>query len=244
RLLACAPEAREPLRRLQLLISSGAPLQPKERSAIRADLCARFYEYYASTEGGGVTLCTPEDFDRHLTSVGRAIHGVEVGIVDASDGPVAVGDVGRLRYRGPGVADAFFNDPEQTQLHFRDGWFYPGDLAQQDAQGYLYLRGRSNDTVIRGGVNIYPSEVEATLMQLPRLLDCSVFGIADADLGERLACAWVGEPGLTQGELETHCRNLLTRYKLPSVWLRLDELPRNSAGKVLKSRLMEMVESP
>ncbi|MEO8545515.1 MAG: class I adenylate-forming enzyme family protein, partial [Burkholderiaceae bacterium] len=236
RLLACPPAVRASFARLQTLISSGAPLQPNERSAIRADLCPRFYEYYASTEGGGVTLCTPEDFDRHLTSVGRAIYGVEVGIVDASDAPVGRGLVGHLRYRGPGVADAFFNDPEQTRQHFRDGWFYPGDLAQQDAQGYLYLRGRSNDTVIRGGVNIYPSEVEATLMQLPRLLDCSVFGIADADLGERLACAWVGESELTLRELETHCRNLLTRYKVPSVWLRLDELPRNSAGKVLKSR--------
>ena len=244
RLLACTPEARAPLQRLAQLISSGAPLQPRERSAIRKDLCARFYEYYASTEGGGVTLCTPEDFDRHLTSVGRAIYGVEVGIVNESDEALAHGEVGRLRYRGPGVADAFFNDAEQTQQHFRDGWFYPGDLAQQDAQGYLYLRGRSNDTVIRGGVNIYPSEIETTLMQLPELQDCSVFGIADADLGERLACAWVGTSDLTVSELEAHCRTALARYKVPNVWLRMDELPRNSAGKVLKVRLREIAERP
>lgn len=243
RLLTSPPEIRAAFGRLQLLISSGAPLQPRERSAIRGDLCARFYEYYASTEGGGVTLCTPEDFDRHLTSVGRAIYGVEVGIVDASDAAVETGVVGHLRYRGPGVADAFFNDAAQSQHHFRDGWFYPGDLAELDRQGYLYLRGRSNDTVIRGGVNVHPSEVEATLLQLPKLHDCSVFGIADADLGERLACAWVGDADLTSLELETHCRTALARYKIPSVWLRLDELPRNSAGKVLKVRLKELVEN-
>lgn len=243
RLLASPQQTRAAFNRLQLLISSGAPLQPRERGEIRSDLCARFFEYYASTEGGGVTLCTPEDFDHLLTSVGRAIHGVEVGIVDAAGTPVATGDVGHLRYRGPGVADAFFNDAEQTQQHFRDGWFYPGDLAQQDAQGYLYLRGRSNDTVIRGGVNIYPSEIEATLLQLPKLLDCSVFGVDDHDLGERLVCAWVGKSDLTEIELATHCRTALARYKIPSIWLRLDELPRNSAGKVLKVRLKEIAVS-
>jgi len=239
RLLACPPKTREPFQRLQLLISSGAPLQPHERRAIRSELCDRFYEYYASTEGGGVSLCTPEDFDAHLTSVGRPIYGVDVGIVDELDRPVKAGQVGLLRYRGPGVADAFFNDAEQTQQHFREGWFYPGDLAEQDAHGYLFLRGRSKDMVIRGGINIYPNEIEDTLMRLPKLRECCVFGISDPDLGERLACAWVGEADLTSAELELYCRAGLAPYKIPSVWLRLDELPRNSAGKVVKDRLKE-----
>lgn len=242
RLLACPAQTRASFQPLRLLISSGAPLQPSERGAIRSELCARFYEYYASTEGGGISLCTPADFDRHLTSVGRAIYGVEVGIVDAADVPVETGQVGRLRYRGPGVADAFVNDAEQTQRHFRDGWFYPGDLAEQDGQGYIFLRGRSNDTLIRGGINIYPSEIEDTLMQLPKLRECCVFGIADGDLGERLACAWAGADDLTSEELELFCRTALAPYKIPGVWLRLAELPRNSAGKVVKDRLKELAD--
>ncbi len=243
RLLACPPETRAPFKRLQLLLSSGAPLQSNERQAIRDTLCDRFHEYYASTEGGGVSLCTPEDFDVHLTSVGRPIYGVEVGIVDDLDQPVEAGHVGRLRYRGPGVADKFFNDAEQTQQHFRDGWFYPGDLAEQDVHGYIFLRGRSKDVVIRGGINIYPNEIEDTLMQLPKLRECCVFGIPDPELGERLACAWVGEADLTNAELESHCRSKLAPYKAPRIWFRLDELPRNSAGKVVKERLQELRKS-
>ena len=237
RLLACASEVREPLRRLQLLVSSGSPLQANERQAIRDRLCERLHEYYASTEGGGISLCTPRDVETHPTSVGRAIYGVDVGIVDELHRPLGPRQVGLLRYRGPGVAEAFFNDPEQSRLHFRDGWFYPGDLAEQDAQGYIYLRGRAKDTIIRGGINIYPSEIEDTLLQLPKLRECCVLGIPDTDLGELLACAWVGKDDLTSAQLEAHCRTALASYKLPSVWLRLSELPRNSAGKVVKDRL-------
>ncbi len=244
RLLASPPETRAPFQRLRLLVSSGSPLQPNERQAIRETLCDRLHEYYASTEGGGISLCTPEDFDQRLTSVGRPIYGVEVGIVDDQHQPLGAGQVGRLRYRGPGVADEFFNDAEQTQQHFRSGWFYPGDLAEQDVRGYIYLRGRSKDVVNRGGINIYPNEIEDTLMQLPNLRECCVFGTPDADLGEAPACAWVGEADLTSAELESFCRARLAPYKTPCSWFRLDELPRNSAGKVVKDRLRELCGLP
>lgn len=239
RLLASAPETRAAFKPLELLLSSGAPLHANERQAIRAQLCDRLHEYYASTEGGGVSLCTPRDFDLHLTSVGRPIYGVDVDIVDAHDQPLAPGQVGQLRYRGPGVADGFFNDPEQTREHFREGWFYPGDLAERDAHGYLFLRGRSKDMVIRGGINIYPNEVEAVLMELPGLTECCVFGVPDPDLGERLACAWVGDANLSSAALEAHCKGRLAPYKTPQLWYRLDALPRNSAGKVRKDLLSE-----
>lgn len=141
RLLAMPAEQLSAFKALRLLLSSGAPLQPNERRAIRENICAQFYEYYASTEGGGISLCTPADFDILLTSVGRPIYGVDVGIFDEDDAVLAPGHVGRLRYRGPGVADAFFSEAEQTREHFRGGWFYPGDLAEQDAGGYIFLRG-------------------------------------------------------------------------------------------------------
>ncbi len=241
RLLASPQETRAPFRKLRQLISSGAPLQANERQAIRENLCARLYEYYASTEGGGISLCTPEDYEQRLTSVGRPIYGVEVRVVDEQDEPVEAGQVGHLRYRGPGVADAFLDDPEQTRQHFRSGWFYPGDLAEQDVQGYVYLRGRSKDVVNRGGVKIYPNEIEDTLMELPHLRECAVFGIPDPELGESLACTWVGDADLTSTELESHCRARLAGYKTPRSWLRLAELPRNSAGKVVKNRLRELI---
>ncbi len=237
RLLASPQELRNRFRKLRLLLSSGAPLQANERVAIRNQLCAQFHEYYASTEGGGVSLCTPEDFDLLLTSVGRPIYGVDVSIVDAHDTVLAPGHVGQLRYRGPGVAEGFFNDAEQTRQHFRDGWFYPGDLAEQNADGYLFLRGRSKDVVNRAGVNIYPNEIEDTLMQIAGLRECAVFGLPDPELGECVACAWVGEPGLTRMQLVSHCQARLAPYKLPGAWLELETLPRNSAGKVVLDAL-------
>ena len=237
RLLDSPVETRQSFQQLKLLISSGAPLQPNERTAIRLNLCHGLHEYYASTEGGGISLCTPEDYDKHLTSVGRPVYAVEVEVVNDEDQPLKAGQVGHLRYRGPGVADEFFNDVEQTQEHFRSGWFYPGDLAEKDVQGYIYLRGRSKDVVNRGGIKIYPNEIEDTLMQLPKLRECCVIGRPDPMLGESLACAWVGDAAMDQTELASYCSTHLAPYKMPSSWLRLDELPRNSAGKVVKDKL-------
>ena len=97
--------------------------------------------------------------------------------------------VGILRYHGPAVADSFYQDPDQTAVHFRNGWFYPGDLAEIDLDGYVFLRGRSNDMIIGGGINIYPNEVEDVLMRLPGILECSVLGVPDPELGEIVAVA-------------------------------------------------------
>ncbi len=240
RLLQMPDDVQSAFRSLGLMISSGAPLQPNERIAILDRLCPHFHEYYASTEGGGVSLSTPRDLRERPSSVGRPIFGVEVGIVDEHDQSLPPGKVGTLRYRGPGVADSFYRDPEQSAQHFRQGWFYPGDLAERDADGYVYLRGRSKDMIIRGGVNIYPNEIEDVLMRLPAMRECSVFGIADDDLGEIVACAWVGTEAFTEAQLTAHCRQYLAPYKVPARWHRLDELPVNSGGKVLKASLREI----
>jgi acyl-CoA synthetase (AMP-forming)/AMP-acid ligase II len=226
---------------LQLLISSGSPLQPNEREAILKTICPGFFEYYASTEGGGVSLCTPQDFKKYLTSVGRPIFGVEVSIVDDEDVDVGCGKVGKLRYKGPGVADSFYNDPQSSAEHFKNGWFYPGDLAELNEDGYIFLRGRSKEMIIRGGVNIYPNEIQDTLMTMPGVHDCCVLGIEDPELGERVACAWVGESHLSQEKLELHCREFLAPYKVPSLWIQLQELPVNSGGKVVKEQIKNLI---
>lgn len=243
RLLRASPEVRSAFQSLGLLISSGAPLQPNERIAILDTLCPNFHEYYASTEGGGVSLCTPEDFRHHPGSVGRAIFGVEVQVVDDAGLPLPPGEVGLLRYRGPGVAEGFFQDPEQSALHFRDGWFLPGDLAEIDSRGYVQLRGRVKDMIIRGGINIYPSEIEDVLMRLPAMQECAVLGVPDPDMGEVVACAWVATQDFTPEVLAAHCRGQLSPYKVPTRWLRLDALPVNSGGKVVKAALRERLSS-
>lgn len=244
RLLSSSETIRSEFNELQLLLSSGAPLQPAERLQIKTKLCARFFEYYACTEGGGVTLSTPEDFDVHLTSVGRPVFGVQVCIVDENDFELEKGQVGYLRFKGPGVANSFYKDPEESEKYFKDDWFYPGDMATQDDQGYVFLRGRSKDIIIRGGLNIYPNEIEDVLMRLTELEECAVFSVPDADLGERVACAWISKTPIQQDALVAHCKRFLSIYKVPQIWMCLDTMPRNSSGKIVKDQLKKMLSAP
>ena len=108
-------------------------------------------------------------------------------MVDDAGKALPPGEVGLLRYRGPGVADGYYRDEEASREAFRDGWFYPGDLAARNERGYIFLRGRRKDMILRGGINIYPAEIEATLMLHPAVAEAAVFGIPSVDFGEEIA---------------------------------------------------------
>ncbi|WP_170984794.1 class I adenylate-forming enzyme family protein [Roseomonas sp. AR75] len=240
RLLDLAPERTAAMRRMRLLLSSGAPLHPWERTAIRERLCANFHEYYASTEGGGVSLLRPEDMDLHLDSVGRPVFGVEVAILDEDGNRLPHGAVGRLAYRGPGVARGFHNDADASAEAFLGDWFLPGDLAAVNEAGYVFLKGRRKDLIIRGGVNIYPVEVESVLLSDERLADAAVVGWPAEEMGEEVAAFVVPRAGLAQpseAELIALCAQRLAPYKVPRGVFFVPELPRNSGGKVLKPDL-------
>lgn len=239
RLMELDDAGAAPLRGLRLLLSSGAPLHPWERIAIRDRLCAGFHEYYASTEGGGISLLRPEEMDDHPDSVGRPVFGVEVAILDERGAALPRGEVGRLAYRGPGVARGFHDDPEASAEAFHEGWFLPGDLAALDEAGFVALRGRKKDLIIRGGVNIHPAEVESVLLSDPRLAEAAVVGWPSADLGEEVA-AFVVPRGESPAEADliARCASRLAPYKVPAGFFVLPDLPRNSAGKVLKADLV------
>ncbi len=237
RLLELPPEQAAPFRALRRLLSSGAPLFAEERRAIRARLCAGFCEYYASTEGGGVSLLRPEEMDEHGDSVGRPVFGVEVAILDDAGQRLPAGAFGRLAYRGPGVASGFFDDPAADAEAFIDGWFLPGDLATQDADGFIILRGRSKDVIIRGGINIYPAEIEAALSSHPAVGEAAVVAWPARDRGEEVAAFVVARGPVAVAELQAHCAGRLAPYKVPHDVFIVADLPRNAAGKVLKPEL-------
>ena len=222
------------LGRLRLLLSSGAPLSRDERLAIRDRLNPNFHEYYGSTEGGGITLLAPADLADHADSVGRPIHGVEIEVVDDTHRALPAGSVGRLRYRSPGCATGFHRDPEASAEAFHDGWFYPGDLAHVDAAGYLTLAGRAKDMIIRGGINIYPEEIEAVLRMHAAVADAAVVGFSAPDMGEEVAAFVVTAATVSDEDLRAWCAARLAPYKLPCMFRRVDVLPRNSSGKVQK----------
>ena len=239
RLMMLPDEQLAPLHKLRVLVSSGSALHPEERATIRQRVCPRFIEYYSSTEGGGVSFLTPEDPEDFSASVGRPVFGVEVQCVDELHRPLPPGEVGRIRYRGPAVAEGFWNDPDATRESFRDGWWYPGDLGMLDERGYLYLKGRAKDMIVRGGVNIYPAEVEAVLQAHPAVADATVVGWPSREFNEEVAAFVIVNENLPvdTAELQTLCREKLAPYKVPKQVFVVKDFPRNALGKVIKAEL-------
>ena len=156
------------------MLSTGAVLHPDEREAVINRLHPEFINYYGSTEGGGITVLLPEHIDSAAASVGEPVFATEVQVVDEAGLPLAPDAAGLVHYRGPAVADSFHNDPEASREAFRGGWFYPGDIGKLDQDGRLYLVGRAKDVIIRAGVNIYPTEIEQTLLAHPAVRDAAV----------------------------------------------------------------------
>jgi acyl-CoA synthetase (AMP-forming)/AMP-acid ligase II len=238
RLLALPPEDHPLLDGLALLFSTGAALHPDERDAVLARLCPRYVNFYGSTDGGGATALWPTDTGPAARSVGRPVFGAAVEVVDDAHAPVPPGQVGRIRYRNAGTVTGYHNDPEGSAQAFRDGWYYPGDLGWLEPRGYLHLAGREKDVIIRGGVNVYPAEVESVLLGHPAVADAAVVGWPSREYGEEVAAFVVIRAPVTERELVEHCRTALAVYKVPRGVFTVDELPRSGVGKVLKAELV------
>jgi len=241
RLLELDDAVLAPMRKLDLLISSGAPLTPVERRDITRRLCGNFFEYYASTEGGGISLLAPEDQKRFPDSVGRPIFSVEVEVVGDRHQVLPAGEVGALRYRGPGVAEGYYRDAEASREAFRDGWFYPGDLAALNEHGYVFLRGRRKDMILRGGINIYPAEIEATLLAHPAVGEAAVVAIPSTELGEEIAAFVQLRAAADVAGLRDWCKQRLAPYKQPKIFTVVEAVPRNSAGKAIRGELLALL---
>jgi acyl-CoA synthetase (AMP-forming)/AMP-acid ligase II len=242
RLLDEEADTLAPMQALKTLICSGSALTPDDRNQIRNRICPNFLEYYSSTEGGGVSTLSPEDQLKYSDSVGRPALSVDVDIVDSEDQLQPRNTIGRIRYRGPAVADGFYADPEATKESFKSGWFYPGDLGTMNEEGYLFLKGRSKDMIIRGGVNIYPQEIEATLMSHPAVAEAAVVGWPSKEFNEEIAAFVILKTELDLADLTLWCSERLARYKVPKQIFSLKEFPRTSLGKVIKADLSNRLE--
>lgn len=220
------------------LISSGSALYEYERRAVRERLTPNLYEMYSSSEGGAISVLAPSDMDTHGDTVGRPCFRVNVEIVDSDEKPLGRGMIGALRYRSPAVPDNYVGG-DADEGGFRDGWFYPGDVAEQDEEGFIRLRGRWKDVIIRGGVNIYPADIEQTLLRHPSVSDVAVVGMPAATLGEEVAAFVVVDKATSTEMLTRFCQDALAPYKVPRLFVMLDELPRNNGGKVVKAELRE-----
>ncbi len=241
--LSGGPKEMPLFQTLDLLFSTGAVLHPEERDLLMARLCPRYLNFYGSTDGGGCSALLWHDPVTVAASVGRPVFGARMEIVDGDDRRVAAGEVGRIRYRHPGTATGYYNNPEASLEAFRGGWYYPGDLGWLDEDGYLFLAGRATDMIIRGGVNIYPAEVEHVLMLHPEVHEAAVVGWSSNEFGEEVAAFVVprqdGADAVSGDALISHCRERLAPYKAPRQIFLLDELPKNGVGKIRKDQLAE-----
>ena len=229
---------------LRLLLSTGAVLHADKRSKVIKDISPYLLNYYGSTEGGGITVLKWDDPVNKSQSVGRLVYGTNLEIVDEEDRVLPANKLGRIRYCGPSVANNFFLNDKAGEAEFKNGWFYPGDLGTLDEDGYLYLKGRSKDIILRGGVNIYPKEIEEVLLEHPKVIDVSVLGWPSSLKGEEIAAFVVsGESKeITSSHLLAYCKKNLAPYKIPYDIFLINELPKNSVGKVDKSKLSKMLK--
>jgi len=226
-----------------MLFSTGAILHAEERDALMGNVSPYYLNFYGSTDGGGATALFWTDPPDAAASVGRPVFGAEIDIVGDDDLSLPPGEVGRIRYKHPGTASGYYNDAEASKEAFRDGWYYPGDLGWRNADGYLFLAGRAKDMIIRGGVNIYPAEIEHVLSQHDDVIESAVVAWPSREFGEEIAAFVVARDDKADADvLLNWCRENLARYKLPREIFFIDDLPKSGVGKVLKADLTERLD--
>jgi fatty-acyl-CoA synthase len=182
-----------------------------------------------------------QDAIRKLGSVGKVIPTVAARVVDENMNDVPVGQVGEIVYRAPTLMAGYWNNPKATAEAFQGGWFHSGDLVRQDDEGYIWVVDRKKDMIISGGENIYCAEVENALAAHPAIVEVAVIGRPDAKWGEVpvavIALGAVSDKSLELADLDGFLTERLARYKHPKALEIVDALPRNPAGKVLKTEL-------
>jgi acyl-CoA synthetase (AMP-forming)/AMP-acid ligase II len=230
---------------LQRIWHGGGPCPQETKRAMIDWWGPVFVEYYAATEAGIVTLVDSQTWLERPGTVGRPAPPTEVLVVDEQGHELPAGHEGQVAVRRPpGRGFHYHNAPEKTAAaHVAPETFTVGDLGFLDADGYLYLTGRSAEVIVSGGVNIYPAEVEAVLLNHPAVLDAVVIGTPDEEFGERVRALVQLNPAVCAtgiaDELDRHCRGSLAGFKVPRAYEILDRFPRQESGKIARSALRE-----
>jgi acyl-CoA synthetase (AMP-forming)/AMP-acid ligase II len=224
------------------LLQSSAPLPfPTKQWIVENFPSAGLHEVYGGTEAGVVTYLPPEEQLKRPGSVGMALPTAEIKLVDDDGNEVPQGEVGQFISRPRegamlGKVSEYYKDDKSTKKSFKEGWFYSGDMARMDEDGFYYLVDRKFDMIISGGENIYPAEIEAVLYKHPKLLESAAIGVPDDEWGESVKAVVVLREGetATEEEIIGYCREHLAGFKIPRSVDFVDELPKTDTGKILK----------
>jgi len=228
-------------RGMRLFVSGSAPLLAETHREWQARTGHAILERYGMTETN-MSTSNPYDGDRVAGTVGFPLPGVALRVVDPEGGRVLGPDsVGMIEVKGPNVFQGYWRMPEKTAAEFRaDGFFITGDLGKVDGRGYVHIVGRGKDLIISGGFNVYPKEVETEIDALPGVVESAVIGLAHPDFGEAVTAVVVGGAGCPdEAGVQAALEGRLARFKCPKRVLFVDELPRNTMGKVQKNLLRE-----
>ena len=242
---------------LKTIVYGGGPMYVADIKAGMARFGQRFAQIYGQGEspmtitasGKAIHADTAHPrYEARIGSVGLPFAGVEVMVADADDRELPVGEVGEICVRGPVIMRGYWQNEAASVAALRNGWLHTGDVGAFDEEGFLTLKDRSKDLIISGGSNIYPREVEEALLLHPQVAEVSVVGRAHAEWGEEViafvvarAADAAGAAPLDPHALDTHCLDHIARFKRPKQYRFVESLPKNEAGKVLKTELRKQL---
>jgi malonyl-CoA/methylmalonyl-CoA synthetase len=237
------PEATAHMR---LFVSGSAPLLADTHRDWSAKTGHAILERYGMTETN-MNTSNPYDGDRVPGTVGLPLPGVSLRIADPETGAVLPqGEIGMIEVKGPNVFKGYWRMPEKTASEFRaDGFFITGDLGKVDARGYVHIVGRGKDLIITGGFNVYPKEIETEIDAVPGVIESAVVGVPHPDFGEGVVAVLVREKGaaVDEARIVAELSGKLAKFKQPKRVFVVDELPRNTMGKVQKNVLRDAYKS-
>ncbi|MFA5787897.1 MAG: class I adenylate-forming enzyme family protein [Actinomycetota bacterium] len=202
-------------------------------------------EGYGLTEGTVASTMNPRDGVRKIGSIGKALPGQEVRIMDEDGNLLLPGQVGEIVIRAPSVMKGYLGKPAETEEALAGGWLHTGDMGRVDEDGYFFIVDRKKDMYIRGGENVYPVEVEGALFAHPQIADAAVIGVPDEVMGEEGKAFIVPRAGeqLDLEDVRAFCQKNLAKFKIPKYFEVVDSLPKNVIGKTLRKKLREIEES-
>ncbi len=237
-----AVRARYDVSSMRSIVVAAAPCPMRVKEEVMAYFGPVLYEFYGSTELGINTVLRPADVLRKPGSCGTAAPGVDIAVLGDDGSPLPAGEPGELFVRRyPGVFEAYYKNAQATKDTMRGEWLSVGDVAWIDSESFVYICDRKRDMIISGGVNIYPAEIEDVLHRHPAIEDAAVFGVPDAEWGERVHAAVQPRAGMSLSvhDIKDFCRDRLADYKVPRDVTLHDDLPRDPAGKLVKRTLRE-----
>ncbi|MBW1787043.1 MAG: long-chain-fatty-acid--CoA ligase [Deltaproteobacteria bacterium] len=228
---------------LRLGLSGAAPIPPEQLEECERRFHIPILEAYGSTENSGGITANMSDKKKY-GSVGTAFSGIEVKIFSKSQEPLPAGEIGEIVVKGDTVMKGYFNNPEATAETIRDGWLYTGDLGYLDEEGFLFIVDRMKDMIIRGGVNVYPKEIENIIATHPAVDAVAVIPEPHEKYGQVAKACIVLKRGQDCSEEEIHkfCREKMADYKVPEHIIFREGLPTNAVGKVIKKELIRHLE--